>query len=261
MRNSGSFWASFLSIVIFLLLIPEDFCVEIIGGKEVTPHSRPYMVLVKGDEICGGALIAKNWVLTAAHCVTKRKTQIILGAHSISKHEPEKQKMSIKKEVPYPCYDSNSHEGDLKLLKLNKKATINKNVAVLPLPKKGDDVKPNTKCQVAGWGLTKNDKSTQSDILREVNVTVIDRKTCNDEKHYNYNPMIGPNMICAGYSSGGRDSCNGDSGSPLICDGTFRGITSFGSPGKCGDPRKPGVYVLLSEKHLNWIRKTTKGAV
>lgn len=91
---------------------------------------------------------------------------------------------------------------------LGKKATINKNVAILPLPKKGDDVKANTKCQVAGWGLTKNDKSTHSDILREVNVTVIDRKTCNDEKHYNYNPMIGPNMICAGYSSGGRDSCN-----------------------------------------------------
>ncbi|KAF6356956.1 granzyme A [Rhinolophus ferrumequinum] len=261
MRSSGTFRASFLSIVIFLLLIPEDFCVEIIGGREAIPHSRPYMVLLKGGEICGGALIAKNWVLTAAHCVTNKQTKIILGAHSISKHEPEKQTMSIKKEVPYPCYDSYTHEGDLKLLQLVKKATINKNVAILPLPKKGHDVKPNTQCQVAGWGLTKNAKSTGSDILREVNVTVVDRKTCNDEKHYNYNPVIGLNMICAGNSAGGRDSCDGDSGGPLICDGTFRGITSFGIAGKCGDPRKPGVYILLSEKYLNWIRKTTKGAV
>lgn len=80
-------------------------------------------------------------------------------------------------------------------------------MAILPLPKKGDDVKPNTQCQVAGWGLTKNAESTGSDILREVNVTVVDRKTCNDEKHYNYNPVIGLNMICAGNSAGGRDSC------------------------------------------------------
>lgn len=52
----------------------------------------------------------------------------------------------------------------------------------------------------------------------------------------------------------------GDSGSPLICEGTFRGVTSFGKPGKCGDPRGPGVYMLLSQKHLNWITKTIQGA-
>ncbi|XP_057556706.1 granzyme A [Hippopotamus amphibius kiboko] len=260
MRSSATFLAATLSIVIFLLLIPQDLCVEIIGGDPVTPHSRPYMVLLKGGEICAGALIAKDWVLTAAHCKLNKRSEIILGAHSISKKEPEKQIMSVKKEFPYPCYDPDTHEGDLKLLKLNKKATINKNVAILHLPKVGDDVKPETTCQVAGWGKFHNN-SPPSDILREVNVTVIDRKVCNNERHYNYNPVIGLNMICAGRLQGGKDSCNGDSGSPLICGGTFRGITAFGLPGKCGDPRGPGVYTLLSKKHLNWIAKTMKHAV
>ncbi|ELK12186.1 Granzyme A [Pteropus alecto] len=261
MRNSGTFLASTLSIVIFLLLIPEDFCVKIIGGNEVIPHSKPYMVLLKGKSICGGALIAKNWVLTAAHCKVIRKTQVILGAHSMSKYEPEKQILFIKKEFPYPCYDKDTHEGDLKLLQLEEKAKINKNVAILNLPKTGDDVKPGTMCQVAGWGLIHNSKLSHSDSLREVNITVIDRKICNDENHYNYNPVIGLNMLCAGNLKGGKDSCNGDSGSPLICQGTLRGITAFGIPGKCGDPRGPGIYTLLSDKHLNWIIKTMKGEV
>lgn len=47
-----------------------------------------------------------------------QKTQIILGAHSITKKEPEKQITFIKKQFPYPCYDQDTHEGDLKLLQV-----------------------------------------------------------------------------------------------------------------------------------------------
>lgn len=44
-------------------------CAEIIGGKEVSPHSLPFMALLKNqNSICGGILINKKWVLTAAHC-------------------------------------------------------------------------------------------------------------------------------------------------------------------------------------------------
>ncbi|XP_008158361.2 granzyme A [Eptesicus fuscus] len=262
MRDSRAALASALSAATFLLLLPAGLCVRIIGGKEVAAHSRPYMALIHGTNgsLCAGALIADGWVLTAAHCALNRSSQVILGAHSRSKQEPEKQILSVRKQIPYPYYDKPRHEGDLKLLKLRGKATINKNVAILRLPKRGKDVKPGTRCHVAGWGLFRNDKLAQPDTLREVNVTVLDRKTCNGHKYYGRHPVIQPDMICAGDPKGGKDSCDGDSGSPLICEGTFRGVTSFGKQNRCGDPRGPGVYTLLSQKHLNWITKTTQRA-
>uniref|UniRef100_A0A8C9A2A2 Chymase n=1 Tax=Prolemur simus TaxID=1328070 RepID=A0A8C9A2A2_PROSS len=262
MRNPCAFLASSLSVVVFLLLIPEDACVKIIGGHQVIPHSRPYMVLlnISKANICAGALIAEDWVLTAAHCKLNKMSQVVLGAHSKTNKEPEKQIMFVKKEFPYPCFDPDTHEGDLKLLQLHKKAIINKNVAIIRLPKTGADVKPGTICRVAGWGRIHN-RSPPSDTLQEVNVTIIDRKICNDEKHYNFNPVIGQNMLCAGSRKGGKDSCDGDSGSPLVCGGVPRGITAFGLPEQCGVPQAPGVYTLLSKKHLNWIIKTMKGAV
>ncbi|NP_034500.1 granzyme A precursor [Mus musculus] len=260
MRNASGPRGPSLATLLFLLLIPEGGCERIIGGDTVVPHSRPYMALLKlsSNTICAGALIEKNWVLTAAHCNVGKRSKFILGAHSINK-EPEQQILTVKKAFPYPCYDEYTREGDLQLVRLKKKATVNRNVAILHLPKKGDDVKPGTRCRVAGWGRFGN-KSAPSETLREVNITVIDRKICNDEKHYNFHPVIGLNMICAGDLRGGKDSCNGDSGSPLLCDGILRGITSFGGE-KCGDRRWPGVYTFLSDKHLNWIKKIMKGSV
>nr|XP_020017372.1 granzyme A-like [Castor canadensis] len=246
---------------IFLLLIPGVFPESrkgIIGGSEVAPHARPYMALIKGLVICSGALIKENWVLTAAHCDLKGNTQIILGAHSASHKEKLEQVFSIRKAISFPCYDPQSFEGDLQLLQLDRKAVRTKAVEILHLPKTGEDVKPHTKCRVAGWGSTKKDSCKVSNILKEVNITVIDRKICNNAEHYNFKPVISNSMICAGGKTGEDDSCEGDSGSPLICDNIFRGVTSFG---KCGDPTKPGIYILLTNKHLEWIRRTITGDI
>uniref|UniRef100_A0A8C3JJS4 Granzyme A n=1 Tax=Calidris pygmaea TaxID=425635 RepID=A0A8C3JJS4_9CHAR len=250
------------SAAVILLVICRGFCVDIIGGAEVPPHSRPYMALIQRKDkslICGGALIKADWVLTAAHCKVEGG-RVILGAHSQKAKEREQQSFSIAKQIRYPCYYSDSKENDIMLLQLQRRAKLGKAVKVIDLPTSDDDLKAGTICSVAGWGQTRNNARKVSDTLMEVNVTVLSREICNDNKHYRNNPVITENMICAGAKNGGKDSCQGDSGGPLICNHVMRGITAFGKKGKCGAVDGPGVYTQLTKQYVQWIRETIGGA-
>ena len=63
------------------------------------------------------------------------------------------------------------------------------------------------------WGKLAEHYPTGSARPREVRVPIVSRQTCRKA----YADQLTPTQFCAGYFQGGRDSCGGDSGGPLMC--------------------------------------------
>uniref|UniRef100_A0A3P8V6E7 Peptidase S1 domain-containing protein n=1 Tax=Cynoglossus semilaevis TaxID=244447 RepID=A0A3P8V6E7_CYNSE len=184
--------------------------------------------------------------------------KVLLGVHSISADEKqERQIRKVAKYYPHPCYNKTEKINDLMLLKLDKPVKRTNTVDYFNLKTAAKEPEDGTKCTVAGWGETKPNLKKMSEVLMAVNVTVINRMKCNSPSYYDFNPIINKDMICAGSNGKDKaDSCRGDSGGPLLCDGQLVGVTSFG--GGCGIIKKPGVYTFLSAKYIFWIKKTMK---
>lgn len=72
--------------------------------------------------------------------------------------------------------------------------------------------------------------------------------------------QIDEKVMCAGYLKGGTDSCDGDSGGPLMWGKVHEGdiffyligVVSWGY--KCAVPKLPGVYTRITH-YINWIEK------
>ncbi|XP_074072979.1 chymotrypsin-like elastase family member 2A [Macrotis lagotis] len=237
---------------------------RVVGGENVLPNSWPWQVSLQYNSngvwrhTCGGTLIERNWVLTAAHCISSSRTyRVLLGKYSLSTEEKGSLAISVSKMVVHEKWNPNklSDGNDIALLKLASAASLTDKIQLGCLPPAGTILPNNFPCYVTGWGRLQTNGALP-DILQQGRLLVVDFATCSLPSWWG--SSVKTNMVCAG-GDGVISSCNGDSGGPLNCqaaDGHWdvHGIVSFGSALGCNYYRKPSVFTRVSN-YNDWINK------
>nr|XP_039273252.1 uncharacterized protein LOC120347391 [Styela clava] len=257
--------------------------VRIVGGDDAYATQFPWQAAIrfrhpirvrgyKGRVYhnCGGALIDSCWVLSAAHCFydSNPKTYIVrLGDLNNNRVDGTEQEFDPQEIIVHEDYtDIPSHRQDIALIKLKKKngrcARYTRQVQPVCLPTIEFDIpEDGAMCQVSGWGVTDTSKGQGSaaEVLQWISVPTMRDDICSikynkpDKSVY----FLRDVMFCAGYKTGGKDSCSGDSGGPYVCRGSdgryaVAGIVSFGIG--CARKSYPGVYTRVRQ-FLPWINE------
>jgi secreted trypsin-like serine protease len=222
------------------------------------------------DRWCGGTLIDKNSVLTAAHCLSaptfspedEPNLRVVVGRTVLPSSQG--QMRDVKRIFVHPAYRGMggtrpNQSYDAAVLELSrpvsgiapiKLATSNQNY----LERTGRDA------TVAGWGSTiarpackpSNVSPTYPNRMREAQVPIVSDSIAEQV----YDPIYGPSgyipplQVAAGKT--GKDTCQGDSGGPIfaLAGGKYTqiGITSWGIG--CGASGYPGVYAEVNASSI-----------
>ncbi|XP_062401678.1 elastase-1-like [Sardina pilchardus] len=233
---------------------------RVVGGSVASANSWPWQISLQyksGSRFyhtCGGSLIKRGWVMTAAHCVDSSMTRrVVLGEHTLYSDKGREQTIAVSQVYIHPGWNSNNVAGgyDIALLRLASEATLNSYVQLATLPPSGEVLPHNNPCYITGWGRTSTGGSLSTQ-LKQAYLPLVGHSTCTSSGWWG--STVKNTMVCAG---GGSDSgCNGDSGGPLNCQVSGRyvvhGVTSFVSGYGCNTIQKPTVFTRVSA-YLSWM--------
>lgn len=231
---------------------------KIVGGEPVKDLAEtPYMVSLSG--VCGGSIIAKKWVLTAAHCVGHYKAA---KAGVLNLNETG-HTFEIKRSIRHPQYKSWTNDYDYALVELATEINFkDTGLAPVELATQGFEDEgrqaPGTESIVYGFGRIGEGQNNTAKGLNKVMVPIVSTEAANLPEAYN--GKITDSMLAAGFIDGGKDSCQGDSGGPLVVHDAANqpvlvGVVSWGTG--CARKNKYGVYAKVSKVEA-WIQETIK---
>lgn len=258
---------------------------RIFGGNDTALGEHPWMALLYTDYIklqkrmfgCGGSLINKRYVLTAAHCASMPNTQQIefvrLGEHNVTelKRDCVKSEFSgklicadlpvdftVEKEIVHEEYSMTTYQNDVALLRLSRDVVYTDFIKPLCLPQTDNEVPSDARLVVVGWGKSFLGQD-MNPVKQKVVLPLFDFHSCQAVFRLQEFEVNNKTQFCAGGEKG-RDSCNGDSGGPIMQIAERNGNKSWEIVGlvsigqkRCARINNPGIYVRIAH-YLSWIR-------
>lgn len=163
-----------------------------------TKFSRSY--------VCGGSLINRKTILTAAHCIIDGNGVIIperisveLGRFDLQVTSVNIQAVKIFDVIPHEKYDPESFEHDIGILKLATYAQLNRYVQIICLPSP-NAIFSNKVGEIVGWG--RNEDNLIQNEMRHAAMPVIDRITCLRSNRNHFGQYLTDTNFCAGNQNG-----------------------------------------------------------
>lgn len=236
---------------------------KIVSGENARLGQWPWQVTLQEKtrrgyfHKCGASLLSKDWVITAAHCLSNVQPESLLvrlGGIDFASVEDKWMESRVQL-FPHPQFNIQTQQNDIALLKLLTPLVAYQS-SMLPICLPDKDMEfDGAQSFVSGWGRL-GEKSPISTRLQYVGVPIINNTEC--QKIYQpINKQIDRQSICAGYAEGLKDSCEGDSGGPMMVHRRGRwvlaGVISWGVG--CARPNQPGVSTRVTE-FLDWIQST-----
>lgn len=223
----------------------EDLVIspQIILGSNASRGEYPEFTLLYVESngklfpICGATLIDDRKVLTAAHCSNLPNryffTPNFYAFSDFTNGIPSSQLFATATKRLHPNFTETSTriDHDIAVFTLTKSAFTKK--AVLydnPEPLSGAGG------EVIGVGLLSSRTEAKPNILQKVSAPIVSNSVC--QSAWGFGIQITPTIICAGFRTSDKGSCNGDSGGPLwttVNGKRFQaGVVSFG-PVNCAN--------------------------
>ncbi|XP_077256096.1 chymotrypsin-2-like isoform X1 [Temnothorax americanus] len=227
---------------------------QIVGGRLAELGEVPYQVSLQrtatNEHFCGGVIISRYYILTAAHCIenlnSTEASTITANVGLINIRDPLAVHPIESFHIHEDYNNDDNWHNDIALLKLQSPIQYSHLVRPVILTQ-NKTIPAGTKVVVSGFGKLSYE-GPKTKRLHVADIETVDNDYC--KTLYRTMKNIYPTQICANDKTEEKGICDGDSGGPLTLDEELIGIASWIY--ECGDKTYPAVYTHVPS-YFQWI--------